>query len=481
MRDRLKSICKLTTRTISLVSAIPIIMGAIQQEDSAESQNIQETSYSSIDTKVTPHKELHPEHKLYKKIKHSNRRMKDGDALPEAPLETRVVDPISPYNPQSHNCSPQKNCCNYFSLRNPKNCSYSLFKKKIQNCTNTEYSLDISILPQYAHSNIGPKKVAWQTMYNPSVNWELFNNKEQGAGSIQFSYILVRYWGNEALTLGNRIGIAGGINDFTSNTSNFNQLTYTQVFPNDKFSAVVGQYSLYAIDGTTYDNDQQTGFISYALSQNGSATYSLGSLGAYGQINLTPQLMVQAGFQDAFNINGVNIDFLNLSKNKYNTFFYTQWNPSNRCGPGQYSFLVYNTRAVPQQKAKTTGWSFNFSQNVSKKVSWFGRANGASGNALPIKRSFVLGVAADNPCNRNNQDLIGLAMAVNAVSPKGSGIVNPATTPIRSQETVIETFCTIGFGPYISLSPDFQFYIHPAREPKRNTAVCYGLRTNITL
>lgn len=61
-------------------------------------------------------------------------------------------------------------------------------------------------------------------------------------------------------------------------------------------SVNVGQYSLYFIDGTSQDYNQQTGFIRYSLSQNGSATYPVASFGAYLQFTPTSEWMMQVGF-----------------------------------------------------------------------------------------------------------------------------------------------------------------------------------------
>lgn len=112
---------------------------------------------------------------------------------------------------------------------------------------------------------------------------------------------------------------------------------------------------------------------------------------------------------------------------------------------------------------------------LREKLYVFGRWNGATGTALNLNRSYVLGLASANPINRNPQDLLGAACSMSKVNPK---VVTEKR--IRKYETVIETFATIGFGPHISLTPDLQIYIHPARRPDKRSAKVYGIRANFS-
>ncbi|AFS27228.1 porin AaxA [Chlamydia psittaci CP3] len=359
--------------------------------------------------------------------------------------------------------------------------SISKLFNSIEKETNSQISVDFTILPQWFYPKKGlltaidEKQPTWQFYMSPNVSWQLYNSPTAGVGSIDFSYTLIRYWRNNAQNANNAIGIAGGINDYSTRANTLSQLTFSQTFPGNILTISVGQYSLYSIDGTLYDNDQQSGFISYALSQNASATYSLGSVGAYLQFTPTPSINIQAGFQDAYNILGSSFDIYNLTRNRYNFYGYFSWAPQSALGSGQYSALIYSTRKVPEQPMQTTGWSLNFGQHLGEKLYVFGRWNGATGTALNLNRSYVLGLASANPINRNPQDLLGAACSMSKVNPK---VVTEKR--IRKYETVIETFATIGFGPHISLTPDLQIYIHPARRPDKRSAKVYGIRANFS-
>ncbi|SPN74137.1 Outer membrane protein AaxA,Carbohydrate-selective porin,Carbohydrate-selective porin, OprB family [Chlamydia serpentis] len=358
----------------------------------------------------------------------------------------------------------------------------SLFTS-VEKATNTQISLDFSILPQwfYPHAAIGGTQSqeipAWQFYFSPSLTWTLYDSPTAGKGTIDFSYTLIRYWQTNGLDANQAMGLAGGINDYFNRENNLAQLMFSQTFPGEFLTLAIGQYSLYAIDGTLYDNDQYSGFISYALSQNASATYSLGSPGAYLQCNPNPEINIQIGFQDAYNINGTNFSIYNLTKSKYNFYGYASWSPKLSCGSGQYSVLIYNTRKVPEQNSQVTGWSLNAAQHVHEKLYLFGRVNGATGTAFSINRSYVLGLVSENPLHRHSQDLLGVGFAWNKTNVKAISNVNK----IRRYESVLEAFASIGFGPYISLTPDFQLYLHPALRPERRTSQVYGLRANLSL
>ncbi|AAP05470.1 carbohydrate porin [Chlamydia caviae] len=357
--------------------------------------------------------------------------------------------------------------------------SISKLLHSIEKETNSQISVDFTILPQWfypkksALATSEEKQPTWQFYVSPNISWQLYNSPTAGVGSIDFSYTLIRYWNNSAQNANNAIGIAGEINDYSSRTNTLSLLTFSQTFPGEMLTVSFGQYSLYSIDGTLYDNDQQCGFLSYALSQNASATYSSGSVGAYVQFTPIPSINIQAGFQDAYSIVGSSFDVYNLTKNRYNFYGYFSWAPQSCLGAGQYSALIYSTRNVPQQPVQTTGWSLNFGQYLGEKLYVFGRWNGSTGTAVNLNRSHVLGLASANPINRNPKDLLGAACSMSKVNPK---VVTDKK--IRKYETVIETFATVGFGPHLSLSPDLQVYIHPARRPDRRSATVYSIRAN---
>ena len=244
---------------------------------------------------------------------------------------------------------------------------YQTFKNELEKQYNTSYSFDLTYMPQRGAPN--GSKTANQLIWSPYLSITPFQNTFLGSGQIQFSYTGVQYWGEDAQTIQNRINVGSGINDYLEKEHQFSQLLYTHTLPGkmDWLSISVGQYSLYFIDGTPQTFNQQTGFISYSLSQNASASYPSASFGAYLQFAPSSEWMMQVGFQDANNISGSRINFSTLGDGEYTSYMYLSWNPTfMKTWKGQYMFLTYDQPSTTKQPGDSQGWSFSFSQYFGK-------------------------------------------------------------------------------------------------------------------
>jgi hypothetical protein len=235
---------------------------------------------------------------------------------------------------------------------------YVKAKDKVQKAANLQYSLDVSAMYQWGFPKAGSP--VGQLLFSPSVNWDFLKNTGLGSGSLQFAYNIPWYMTSQnALELQNRLNLITPTNDFPTNMSAFNQLTFTYVLPRNWLSIVAGQFPISNFDTNQYANNQQINFISYPLAQNGSSTYPVASLGAYTQISPINEISLAAGFQDANNIIGKTIQFSSFGNGQYTWFAYGQWNPQFKgLGSSQFSFLYYYSPSVPAQ-ASTRGWSFN--------------------------------------------------------------------------------------------------------------------------
>lgn len=335
---------------------------------------------------------------------------------------------------------------------------YADFKQDLSNGYGLNYSLDVSVLAQKGTPNNA--KSATQTVYAPTVSWQAYDG-----GTLSFSYNLVRYWGGNAARVQNDLGLANPINDFSTRQSSFDQLTFTHSF--GKASITVGQFPLYNFDGSAYDSNQQTNFVNDALSQNGSETYPTAGLGAYVQINPTARWSIAAGAQNAANVGARALSTKGWGQHRFTSFGQIAYTSAS----GAYSVLVYNQPSVKAQPQNSTGVSVNLMQNLTDKAAVFMRINGASGDSVPLKRSYVLGGVVNFA--ENNQ--IGLAAAVNKVSRKYY------STPVRDYESVVESYWNIGVGKYLTITPDIQVYINPALDKSSKTATVFSLRGTIQL
>lgn len=350
---------------------------------------------------------------------------------------------------------------------------YSDLKQTLANKGLT-YSVDISFLAQRASPN--GRGTPWQSQYYGTAGWDMFKSDTWGQGSAQIAYTAVRYWGAEAETINNRIGVVSSFNDYTTKADYFDQLSYTHQLAGDwnALSVTLGQFPMYNFDGGTYNSNQQINFLNDALSQNGSSTYSSAGVGGYMTLTPNSAFNVSLGFQDAHNISGHNISLNRLGKHKYTTFATLTYSPTvSGLGAGLYSFLYYNQPEVPEQVESNSGWSFNLQQQVSEKVVLFGRVNGVNRSTEGIKQSYVVGGVYNNPLNRNSLDQIGLALAVNRLNKKVTGKEN------RTIENVIETYWAWGVSDYMTLTPDIQFYINPGENRAHHTATVSSLRATL--
>ena len=350
---------------------------------------------------------------------------------------------------------------------------YTVMKNYLNKQYGLSYNLNYSVMAQ--HGAPGGRYNPVQSYLSPSLMWTTFDNK-YGTGVLNASYTSVFYGRHDANDVENRIGVATPINDADDEEQEFSTLYYTYQLPHryNWLTFGLGQYTIYNFDGTDYNNNPQGNFINYALAQNGSATYTDAGLGTY--IQATPgNWAFVAGLQDASNVSAVSVRFNHLHDGHYTTFGQIGYNPTFKgLGDGQYSVLIYNQPYVSEQPQSTTGWSLNMQQNIGEKLAVFGRINGVSGNIATIKNSYSVGMVYNNPFNRNQLDQIGTAYAYNDIDETAVG--EPLS---ESGEHVLEAFWTWGISKWAALTPDIQFYIHPALNSGSDYATVASLRFNV--
>ena len=350
---------------------------------------------------------------------------------------------------------------------------YSEFKNNLNKNYGFSYDLTYSALLQ--RTSPSGDANAFQSYLAPSITWTTFNN-DYGTGILNASYYSIFYGNHNADDIQGNTGMVTPINDFGADEQEFADLYYTYQLPRQYnwLTFGIGQYSLYNFDGTDYDNNQQVNFLNYASAQNASATYSDAGLGAY--VQATPNnWQFAAGFLDATNINAPSIRFNHLNDGHFTTFGLAGYNPTfKNLGDGQYFVMVYNQPYVHEQPQSTTGWSVNIQQNIGERWALFGRINGVSGHVADINQSYVLGGVFNNPLQRNELDQIGLSYAYNKVDEKAVG------APVfHDAEQVIEAYWAWGISKWATITPDFQFYIHPAQNQKSDYGTVTSLRLTV--
>lgn len=351
---------------------------------------------------------------------------------------------------------------------------YQQFKNNLNTKYGFDYNVDVSVLGQ--RTSPSGKNNAVQAYIYPEFAWTTFDN-HYGTGTLNFAYTIIRYGNHNANDLANNSGYMTGINDYTDNENQFDELYYTyQLGGNwNWLTLALGQFPLYNFDGTDYDENQQVNFLNDALAQNASASYSDAGLGGYVQITPNEEWSFAFGGQDATNIEAPSIRFNHLDENHYTTFGYVAYTPTIKgLGEAEVSLLVYNQPGVTEQPQTTNGWSLNLSQNIGEKLSVFARVNEVSGSMEEIRQSWVFGGVYNNPLDRNPLDQIGLAYAYNKIDEAAVG-----ETLSCDAEQVIEAYWAWGIGDMLTITPDVQLYINPALNSKSDYGVVTSLRATV--
>lgn len=350
---------------------------------------------------------------------------------------------------------------------------YATFKNRLEDEVGLSWSVDLSYLQQWGWEQGGSPSAQFLT--TPNIDLRLFKSKELGEGSLQASYTTVRYPTHQtAADVSTNIGVISPINDFPVVQDTFAQLSYTHAFPGNKVLLTVGQYPFYSFDGNPYLANQQENFNNYIFSQNGSSTYPISGLGAYAQLNITDQIQLAAGLQNPNNLTGSTLSTSN-GQDGLAWFAYAQWTPQfPRLGTSQYSFVYYEVPSVPEQ-GRSSGWSLNATQNLNDTWAVFARANAAYQTTTPIRSSFALGAAMNNPLGRNKLDQIGLAFGYSTAAS------SPTNPPDARNEKVIEAYWNWAFTGALLLTPSVQVIFDPALAPSRKNAWALSLRATLML
>ena len=350
---------------------------------------------------------------------------------------------------------------------------YTRFVEKLKNDYHLKVLLSPSVMTQWGSPDGGP--AATQVVVSPVVSWQAFKSS-LGDGTFDFAYLSNRYYaaGQSGASLTGRLNLLSPINDQPVSNRTFNQLTYSHDFPGDVVLVGVGQFTLSNYDTNSYAGNYQTGFINYALSQNASQTYPVASLGAFAQVTLVPKtLEVVAGYQDANNVSGNNIQTATAAAGAYTTFAYLQWTPKF---PGlhdaQYSLLYYHQPAVLLQPAASDGWSFNATQDLDDHWAVFMRANATTGPLSPIKDSIGAGFVYKDVLERqHDNDQIGVALSRNSANMDFFGARN-----VRAHEWLVEAYWNTLIWRHFIVGPDVQVYIDPALNPGQSFVQVYTIR-----
>jgi hypothetical protein len=349
---------------------------------------------------------------------------------------------------------------------------YLEWKERLQNQYNLEYSLQLSLLPQWGVPRGGPPAVDF--IWTPSLVWKPFADTAFGSGTFTFYAQQNQNWSGVSIPkLQSRLGLLTPPSDWFDDAVDYAQLTYTHTLPGQWrwLSVTVGQYPFSLYDGNQYASDAQVNFVNYALAQNATQTYPSAGLGAYLEAAApTRDLVFAGGFQDATNPAASTIAAHGVAQGKFAYFLAARWTPKILAG-GAYSLIWYAEPALPEDELPASrGLSFSAAQNLNAQWGLFLRANTATGLATPIANSLSWGVVRNDPFRHDPLDQFGLGVGRSQTNPEAPG------APARNAEWLAEAYYSYTVFKGLRVAPDIQLYFTPALAPASGPAAVFTLR-----
>ncbi len=140
--------------------------------------------------------------------------------------------------------------------------------------------------------------------------------------------------------------------------------------------------------------------------------------------------------------------------------------------------------------ATKSGWAMNLEQQVANGIGWFARLSANDGqheafDFTDVNRSLATGLAIQGAAWNRNDDTVGVAVAVNALSSAarayfaagGPGIlIGDGRLPNYGRERILESYYLLRVNAKLNLSADLQHISNPAYNRDRGPVLVYGVR-----
>jgi len=272
-------------------------------------------------------------------------------------------------------------------------------------------------------------------------------------------------------------------------------------------------------DQNRYANNSRTQFLNYDFLYNTAWDYASDTRGySYGFIVslFQPRWKLAFGvFMEPNTANGAEYDYSDTRELGYNLELTLKPNDTgtvirlltyfNEAKMGSYDAAIalgLNTSTVPSlllvegPGGTKYGFGLNFEQPLADEgeTGIFGRLGWNDGNHetwayTESDRHASLGVQVSGIHWGRKEDRFGIAYGVNGLSNShqnylaagGNGILLGDGRLNYGLEQVLEVYYRIQLGPYVQLSPDFQFIQNPGYNQDRGPVEVYGLRLRLSI
>jgi high affinity Mn2+ porin len=261
-------------------------------------------------------------------------------------------------------------------------------------------------------------------------------------------------------------------------------------------------------DNNAYSHDPRAQFENWSIMYNGAWDYPADvrgyTVGAVQEVTLGPSILRIGSFLEPVAANGPKLNG-HFAANRGDTF---EWQLNYREGGALrvMTFLHHANMGVYREASQDIvatrasgrlkyGFGLNVEQKIIADVGVFGRLGWNDGKTeswafTEIDRTASGGVSVHGARWRRPEDVFGAATAFNGISGDhraylargGYGfIIGDGRLPHPGPETVFETYYAWRVRKFLTLSPDYQFILHPAYNRDRGPVHIFSLRAHLDI
>ncbi len=299
-------------------------------------------------------------------------------------------------------------------------------------------------------------------------------------------------------------------------TDDVNQVA--QLLPDRRLTFTAGKFSLADFfDRNPYANDPRSQFMNWTLMSNGAWDYPANTRG-YDYAAVVQLIEPRWYSQISYGLEPLQANGPVMDPNFTKTFgitFETGYNYRIKGKTGGIAMLLYMnqnrggnySQAVAQAQQgipdalnvdeetaylgnKKYGIGINWNQSISKFIGLFARAGWNNGqNATwaftPVDRTFTPGISFSGAMWHRNNDNLGAALIVNAISPNHIAFLNAGGYDFMigdgkltnyAPEEIVEVYYNLQLHEHLWLAPDFQGVANPAYNADRGPVAIFSLR-----
>lgn len=360
----------------------------------------------------------------------------------------------------------------------PSTSAYFDLRDRLDAEKGLRWDLSAHVLLQEATETISGRTSGGSSILRLQGKWEAYARGTGHMGRLDLRYEDRRTIGGmrSANELGDDTG-AGALNPANGYSGSFDSgpsiLSWTQFFNHRRSGIAVGWLAYDVYQDLLFVQGFSGGFLNKGIFLNPTiGTTGVGALGAVGQTMVTDQLWIGAMAFDA-NAQSATWDLDTIDEGEFLKNVEIGWTPSVDRFKRDRAHVTFWEKDERSEAGASRGHGWTFSGSYEFSPGFlpflrFGESNGGAG--VSAERSAALGFELE--VEPGQYWSLGGMWAEPSSETFGPGV---------DDEYAIETSYRFDVVHGISLMPDVQLLIDPARAPDEDAVWVFGLRTLLTL